>query len=164
MNDYPVYPYTFRVQTRTAIVWMLWEETAWDAPALVSYQSDYDPAAQELKSLLETAIGFQGYQIENIGRNSPLEVYAALTSNGIIFDVVGEVPEVFPGSPEKDIEQDDTEDEEGEPVTESARLPKGLVIASTERVTDTVNAIEELNRAGATASTLQSFLDRMDGK
>lgn len=110
---YPSLPYSIRVQTRTAIVWMIWQDTAWDTPAPVTYNTDYEPAIADVKDYFTTATGFQGYPIEDVDRPAPMDIHAALVGapDRLIlgFDLIGLIPDP-PSSPDEDIEQDE-EDE-----------------------------------------------------
>ena len=97
---------------------MIWENTAWDTPAAVSYECDFQPAIDLVREFFEThAIGFQGYPIENIDRPSPMDIYDVLCKHkggGVVqdFRLMGLIPDEPPSSPEKDIEPDDTDYED----------------------------------------------------
>ena len=60
---YPSLPYSIRVQTRTAIVWMIWQDTAWDTPAPVTYNTDYEPSISVVKEYLTTASDGKNYNV-----------------------------------------------------------------------------------------------------
>lgn len=166
-----------RVQTRTAIVWMIWQDTAWDTPAPVTYNTDYEPAVATLKEYLTVATGFQGYPIENIDRPAPMDIHAALVGAAdrliLGFDLIGLIPDP-PSSPDEDIEPDDEEDEEVtnedppvEPILESvppgAKVKLPFILEDTgETVLIETDAQEAITETEQEAALFESIIKRME--
>lgn len=174
-----------RVQTRTAIVWMIWQDTAWDTPAPVTYNTDYEPAIATLKEYLTVATGFQGYPIEDVDRPAPMDIHAALVGAAdrliLGFDLIGLIPDP-PSSPDEDIEPDeDEEDDESdhivdvnemvsepvEPVLESvpqgARVKLPFILEDTgETVLIETDAQEAIAETAEEAALFESIVKRME--
>lgn len=173
MNNYPIVPYAIRLQTQLAVIWMIWEYTAWDTPAQVSYECDLPPAVDLAREFFKTHnIGFQGYPVENIDRPSPMDMYDILCKHtgGFIqdFDVMGLIPDDPPSSPEKDIEPDDEEydDEETKdvkPVLESSKIRVPYLLEETGEVVYIETDAHELEKEIEQESSLyESILNRME--
>lgn len=166
-----------RVQTRTAIVWMIWQDTAWDTPAPVTYNTDYEPAVSVVKEYLTTATGFQGYPIEDIDRPAPMDIHAALVGAAdrlvLGFDLIGLIPDP-PSSPDEDIEPDDEEDEEVtnedppvEPILESvppgAKVKLPFILEDTgETVLIETDAQEAITETEEESALFESIIKRME--
>jgi len=172
-----------RVQTRTAIVWMIWQDTAWDTPSPVTYNTDYEPAVADIKDYFTTATGFQGYPIEDIDRPSPMDIHAALVGapDRLIlgFDLIGLIPDP-PSSPDEDIEPDEDEDEfdhivdsnkmvseSVEPVLESvppgARVKLPFILEDTgETVLIETDAQDAIEQAASETALYESVIKRME--
>ena len=157
---------------------MIWQDTAWDTPAPVTYNTDYEPAASVVKEYLTTATGFQGYPIEDVDRPAPMDIHAALVGapDRLIlgFDLIGLIPDP-PSSPDEDIEPDDEEDEEdtsdyptAEPVVlesipPGAKVMLPFILEDTgETVLIETDAQEALGEAEAEVALFESIVKRME--
>lgn len=164
---------------------MIWQDTAWDTPAPVTYNTDYEPAASVVKEYLTTATGFQGYPIEDVDRPAPMDIHAALVGapDRLIlgFDLIGLIPDP-PSSPDEDIEPDEDEEEvefdhivdsnkmvvESEkPILES--VPPGTKVKLPFILEDTgetvlieTDAQEVLGEAEAEVALFESIVKRME--
>lgn len=171
-STYPALPYSIRLQTKTAIVWMIWQDTPWDTPAPVTYSSDFEPAVATIKEYLTVATGFQGYPIEDIDRPAPMDIHAALVSprrDPFItgFDLIGAIPDP-PSAPDEDIEPAaDDEEVHDEPVLESippgAKVKLPFILEDTgETVHVETDAREALNESATETALFESIIKRME--
>lgn len=175
--SYPKLPYSIRIKTLVAIIWMIWEDTAWDTPSPVTYESDFEPAIDELKDFFkQNPVGFQGYLIDDVDLASPIDIADILGKHkgGVVrdFEVIGWIPEEPVSPPDEDVVDDDDFDENGDeppvapilefiPQNTKIRLP--FILEDTgETVFIETDAQEALDESKREVAILESILSRME--